>query len=254
MVKKILYVTLAAGFILSAAVVLYSALREKPAVQTESQNSMTSKEKSGNETGLLDARLNLIYVPDEETGKIALLVLEVLNPKKGEQWYITIPAGTRYLMTQQLYAKISAAYPQQPQLVTLSELRDYYGDPDYLTCGLDIIGDMAGVRIEHYTVMPEPLFSTIFSLNGEKDNAWLEFSPETLEDVSREDTVKTFITEIYGELDTSWELADRLIYLELYDRMGESDTYFILAGGNEEGGAFSVDTQKLSDLLLDVCS
>ncbi len=200
----------------------------------------------------LEAKLNVIFEFDDENKKTGHVLVEVLSPKGERLSYIAFPEDARYFMTGALYEELSSELITVPQMITFSELYEYYGKKTAFAAGAKIVAEMCGAASAYYTVADTEVFSELFDVKDGYGAASVSLKkyPSDL----RAEGVKTldFVTTMVGKVKTSWSLADRLVYLELLEGLDDSDILFFDVSGETTSGGTLIDTDKLKSIILEV--
>lgn len=116
---------------------------------------------------------NMIFVWDEDKGRITSCVLEVLDSEQNKLDYITIPTSGQVTISSEMYQKILQINKEIPQMFKLSKLCSYFeeGDDRAYGYGVLILEDYFNIDISYYTVVNAQDFDAVFdSVEVEIDN------------------------------------------------------------------------------------
>lgn len=158
---------------------------------------------------------NLIYVWDEEKGRITDCVLEVFNTEEHKMDYITIPTSGQITISSDMYKKICLVNSEIPQVFKLSKLCNYFedGDDNAYGYGVLVLEDFFNIDISYYTVVDAKVFDEAFESNEvEVDiNGNIEGEGDTYEEDKKESEEKKEDSEDEDAGDNPYEHDDRFV-------------------------------------------
>lgn len=236
------------ALLLLTVVLLFVIGAKKETASTEEVKETTSADitRAPLASEALRTKANVIYEYDSENKKILNIVIEVLNPATNRLSFFAMPGESRYFMSQSVYRELSLELVTLPQMITFSELYTYYGKKEAFAAGAKVVGDMCGVTDVYYTVMDSDKFCEIFSIEENYYGMKLSLAL-TNEDVRSGGvgSVKEYMERELRLLKTNWSLEERLVYLELYDGLSESDVLCFEVPGVRGSSGYEVDADKL---------
>lgn len=112
-------------------------------------------------------RVTLIYGHQKATGKITALILEVWDGEKGSLDYVTVPEDTLYMLSKELYQRLTVQEPELSQIVKLSHLYQYCEEEHAFEQGVQILEEMLRIDIDGYQVLKEKKLLKQFFRNEE---------------------------------------------------------------------------------------
>ncbi len=117
-----------------------------------------------------DVSKNLIYVWNEDKGRISSCLLEVFDTQNNKMTYITIPTSGQVTIPAQMYKKICMVNQEIPQVFSIAKLCQYFdeGDDTAFGYGVLILEEYFNIDISYYTVVPTDVFDEMFE-NREVD-------------------------------------------------------------------------------------
>ncbi|MBP5159803.1 MAG: hypothetical protein ILP10_05830, partial [Lachnospiraceae bacterium] len=161
--KKSMILLCVTGLLLITVVILFAlGSRGSAAKQVPGGDAQGTAPERNIDTGdALEAKLNVIYEFDKENKKIGHMIIEVLSPKGERLSFIALPKDARYFMSEALYEELSAELITVPQMITFSELYEYYGKKTAFAAGAKIVAEMCGAASAYYTVADTEVFSEL---------------------------------------------------------------------------------------------
>lgn len=203
-------------------------------------------------SGALSAKLNIIYDFDSEEGQIHHVLFEVLSPAHERLSYIVLPSGSRYFCSDTLYRELSLSLVTVPQMITFEEMYEYYGSEEAFAAGAKVAGELCGIKDSYYTVMDPELFGELFEVTETPLGASVKVAAE-VETVKRgSGSVKAYLTELCEKVNTDWSLSDRLVYLELFDKLSDKSILTFAVPGSRSGLGWEIDFSELRRLTSDI--
>ena len=112
-------------------------------------------------------QVNLIYGHQKSGGKIMALILEVRDGEKGSLDYVTVPEDTVYMLSKELYQRLTAQEPEMSQIVKLSHLYQYCEEEHAFEQGVQILEELLRIEIDGYQVLKEKKLLKQFFRNEE---------------------------------------------------------------------------------------
>lgn len=210
----------------------------------------------------------IIVSVDHETGKISRIVLEIFNTYTCNMDYITIPANTQFTLSNELYQKINALNQEVPQIVTLSDMNQYFsGENDY-QYDMFILEDLLGIDIHYYSVLDDSDYSKVFTeekrtfiyQTKEEEQRVMTagvqvFSPDfllQLEHIKDEPALVEFVKNWYKNLDTNLAEVNKLKYVADYLQVEPDYIYYHSLYGEEKNGCFFADQEVAVPMLKEL--
>ena len=144
---------------------------------------------------------NLIYVWNEDKGRISSCVLEVFDTNNKKLDYITIPTSGQITISADMYKKLYQVNQEIPQVFTLSKLCSYFdkGDDTSFGYGVLILEDYFDIDVSYYTVISEDVFEEMFESreveideNGEMEGVSYKYSSSTEEDNDEDEGIDPY--------------------------------------------------------------
>ena len=107
---------------------------------------------------------NLIFVWDEDKGKITNCLLEVFDTENSRMDYITIPTSGQVTIPRDVYKKLCQVNKEIPQVFKLSRICSFFDEGDDAAYGYAvlILEDFFNIDISYYTVVNTQEFDTMF--------------------------------------------------------------------------------------------
>ena len=185
-----------------------------------------NKNESGSKTKaediIDDAQLdaiskNLIFVWDEDKGRITGCVLEVFDTEQNKLDYITIPTSGQITISSDMYKKIVLINSEIPQVFKLSKLCSYFdeGDDRAYGYGVLILEEYFNIDISYYTVVNAEQFDEMFDSKeheidntGDIDSESYRYSKSTEEEEDEDagsnpyEHDDRFVSDSYADLTT----------------------------------------------------
>lgn len=194
---------------------------------------------------------NLIYVYNEDKGKISSCVLEVFDTKNNKMDYITIPTSGQITISGDIYKKLYQVNQEIPQVFTLSKLCSYFedGDDTVFGYGVLILEDYFNIDVSYYTVVTTEVFDEMF----ESKEVEINENGDIEGDSYQYDSADTDASEADEKDGTDpFEHDDRFVTTDNYgDATTESlDTTQTEDTGTEKKGSIST-TVKVKQLKED---
>jgi hypothetical protein len=206
-----------------------------------------------------DISKNLIFCYDEKKEKITKLILEVYHCEKKQLTYITIPMNTQVTMSDTLYKRLIVVQPSIPQIMRLSSISGYFEKDTVFDYGVLIMEDVLKQSISYYTVLPQELYSGIFSeqMEGSGEDETGKEAVEVftkdymrfLEEIRTEEELRSYIKELYHSIGTNLSLQDKLKYLDSYMNTSLSNISFERLPGKEYNSGFIPDELRIKTRL-----
>lgn len=204
---------------------------------------------------------NIIYKVDEDC--IEQAVLEIFNSNSGELDYVTIPGNTELTISNQL-SKRFRKYNilTSKKTVRINELVKYFENDSYQV-GQLLIGDTLGIELSYYTAIQTKEFVKYFVEDseimyvGKKKYEYdiQEFSETFKTKLKQFDLqLEELISDSYNELNTNFNLNNRLKYLSKYDKTDVDKIYYWHIIGEMKYGKFVIDTKTNTAMLSKIIS
>lgn len=196
---------------------------------------------------------NLIFQVEKEKKEIKHIVLEIFNTTTYNLDYITIPAQTKYTISETLYQKLCVVNPEVPQIIQLSELGKYFSEKSMYAYGSLIIGDLLSTDISYYTIFNIEDYQQIFETI--KDNKVERFREEFIRELSTlndSKLLKEYINDLYKKIDSNLSLKNKLKYLNSYLKVNVDFIYFHHIFGKDSDSNFIVDTESTTQLISEL--
>lgn len=209
---------------------------------------------------------NLIYCVDKGTGKITKMVIEIFNTTTNNLDYVTVPADTKFTISEAMYQRLCVAIPEAPQIIQFSEIDKYFSEKTVYDYGQILMEDLLGVDISYYTVLDSEVYDTIFE-EQEKTITYQPLSEEenTVESMKIQMVQETYLQK-FKEAQESGELKDfvkgwcdivdsnlteknKLKYLESYEKIDGRLIYYHGIYGGDNGSNFVVAVSESQELM-----
>ncbi|MBR6293542.1 MAG: hypothetical protein IKR54_03025 [Lachnospiraceae bacterium] len=170
----------------------------------------------------------LIYGVSPETGIINSLVLCRLDSKKGSLKLSLIDPAMSYSMSGSLYSELSTLNIRLPQDGRFGGLLGYCSGDSGLDAGRRIAEEMLAVEIDHYSSFDSRVLGEYISVSGKEGEKELtvKLSPSDAKGAKygTAGTMMGFVKEFFGKaLASDRTVDDRLVYLEVFDALGDGD-------------------------------
>ena len=168
---------------------------------------------------------NLVLGVDQDTSAIKSIVLEVFNINTKNIDLITIPETTKVTVSQELYEKLIKVNSHMPQIITLSEIGNYFEQAvayEYLTL---ILNEYLDTTISFYSAMLTQQFDEYFTAKT-TDNGAYTFCQEKLEEFkgyTTEEKVTDALMSYYEGIQSNLKLSERKTYVTYYLRANLSN-------------------------------
>lgn len=200
--------------------------------------------------------INLIYEINND--KIVKVLIEILNSETCNIDYITMPGNTELELSADIEKKLEKYnIDVEEQSIRLDELTKYY-DSNAFQFGQLIIGDVLGIDISYYTVMPKSTFVKYFVADDRTfylGNKKYEYEMQVLSE--------TFITKLkqfdlqldkliddsYGDLISSLNVNNKKKYIPIFEKADVDKVYNWHIIGEEVYGAYVID-EKLNGKMI----
>lgn len=224
---------------------------------------------------------NLIYVSDDKN-KITNVMLEICNTKTYNMDYVTIPVKTNYTIPSVMYRKLCQVNPEIPQVIRVSELKQYFTDEsDAYGYGVLIFEKMLGTDISYYTAITQETYDSHYaqqkvkvayktksSLNNTpapdgtvpssnttlKSNMKISVLSESYQrqliDLGNDQKkIAEFIKNQYERVVSNLTTYNKIGYVEAYEKMDPTKYHFWGIPGVYTDKVFTVDTKAAKKAL-----
>jgi len=186
----------------------------------------TSSPVTGPDIPAFDSEL--IYGVSPDTGTINSIILCRLDSQKGTLKLSLIDPAMSYSMSGSLYSELSTLNIRLPQNGRFGGLLGYCSGDSGLDAGRRIAEEMLAVEIAHYSSFDSKVLGEYISVSGregEKEIS-LKMSPSEAKGskYGTSGTMMGFVKELFGKaLASDRTVDDRLVYLEVFDELGDGD-------------------------------
>lgn len=213
---------------------------------------------------------NLIFSINDETGRIIHVVLEIFNTNTNQLDYVTIPATTRFAISNKLYQQLCTANSEVPQIVQLSEIYTYLKEENRYEYGCLLIQDLFDIEISYYTVFKESDYKKIFQ-TSKKKITYEKIDDQTKETIMTSDIYKiqtfqkefqqkysqftdkslleNYLEELNGMTKSNLTLKNKLKYLDSYIKVKPEQIHFYSIYGDRNTERFTVEIESSKQLI-----
>ncbi len=218
----------------------------------------------GGDAEVEDISKNLILSQNEE-GEIKHIVLGIFNTNTENLDYITIPADTRFTISNELYQKLCNAGSEAPQIICLEDADSYFKEQTLYKYMVVLIEDMLGVDIGYYTVISEDRFNQVFvesqtAFAGQEDsvtqnNTVYKISDSFLNEtrgLAEEASLKDYLKEQALEYESNLSLKGKYEYAEGYLGIREDYIYAHTLYGVQREDYFDIALEESRTLVAKV--
>lgn len=195
---------------------------------------------------------NLIYSYDKDTGKIKAMVLELFDENTKNLAYITIPANTQITISSKTYAELLEKSQKLPQLVTMSDINDYFSGDVAYEYGIIILKEELEEDIGYFTAFSSDKFDTYFKNTGSEDNPRYQPSDELLKQAGENRTKKAMdkmMDKLWDELYTDITLSQKQNYSEALTQVNPNFIRTYSAHGSATGDVYILNQKKSNNLI-----
>lgn len=199
-------------------VVGFISYRVTLAFYNESNGNSSTNHTSANSivTARTDAvALNLVFGVEEANAEIKSIVLEIFNTNTKNIDLITIPASTKVTMSQELYAELAEVNANIPQIITLSQLGQYFDQDVVYEYAILILNEFLNTDISFYSALLTKDFNSYFAQISDEYRftasavaAWKGYT-------DTEEYLDALI-KYYEVVQSNLKLADRKTYIPSY--------------------------------------
>lgn len=224
---------------------------------------------------------NLIYVSDDKN-KITNVMLEICNTKTYNMDYVTIPVKTNYTIPSVMYRKLCQVNPEIPQVIRVSELKQYFTDEsDAYGYGVLIFEKMLGTDISYYTAITQetydnhyvqqkvkvayktksslnntpgsdgsvPSSNTTLKLNMKISVLSEAYQRQLIDLGNDQKKIAEFIKNQYERVVSNLTTYNKIGYVEAYEKMDPEKYHFWGIPGVYADKVFTVDTKAAKKAL-----
>lgn len=191
---------------------------------------------------------NLIYSVDSDTKNIKAIVLELFDKETGNLDYVTFPTKTQIPLSQSKYKEYLEISNQVPQIVTLSDINEYFSGDVAYEYGILFLQEQLKVDINYFTAMDSVEFGKRFE---KKDGAYKP-SKEYLELVGQnkdESAMKDFIEKEWDYVISDITLAQKKTYVPGFLKVNQKYIYAHRAYAEEMKGKATLDPEKTKKMI-----
>lgn len=191
---------------------------------------------------------NIIYSYDQASKMIDAIVIEILNTESGNLDFVTIPADSQITVSNEIYKRMCAAGADAPQIITLSQLNEYFDDDTAYEYGILLLEDYIGIDIGYYTGMENSVFNSLFVQSeetgcfGPSDQLVAEAQAAALND-----GLEAFIKTKYASLTSNLKVKNKLKYIEAYSKVNPEFIYQNIVPGVTNGGKYIIDAEAAKE-------
>lgn len=183
-------------------------LKQTARVERSTQYEHVIDINAGNESS------NLIYCYDEKSGKIEAMVLELFDSGTKNMTYITIPVNTQITISGKKYRELLEVSGKLPQVVTMSNIRDYFSGDVAYEYGIMILQEEFKADIGYFTAMNTSEFKACFERETGKK---LIYRPtkallDKAANCKDEEAMNDFIEDKWGKLISNLTLSQKQHY------------------------------------------
>ncbi len=208
-----------------------------------------------------DVAKNLIYVWNEEKGKISYCVLEILDSGSHDLTYLTIPVNGQITLSSELFQKLYKISPEIPQMVKISQMHDYFDSDDQVYgYGVVILENYFDIDISYYTVVSKEDFAKRFetgkvkSGKGKVDGMVLK--AEYLAEMSSytdKKAMSDYLKEVCNQTKSNLSTRDKQSYAEAYTQVQPDQIRYYALPTTLEGQNRIFDLEK-ADAIFEKCN
>ncbi|MDO5520793.1 MAG: LytR C-terminal domain-containing protein [bacterium] len=161
---------------------------------------------------------NLILSVDEETAEVQSIVLEIFNTNTKNIDLVTIPATTKVEMSQELYSKLLEANEKVPQIITLSDIGQYFDQSVAYEYETLILNEFLNTNISFYSALLTNDFEQYFKKTSSGDGAYT-FKSDVVSKWKSYTEAEQYLDDLmnyYEQVQSNLKLADRKPYTSYY--------------------------------------
>ncbi len=147
--------------------------------------------------------INAIFSVNGDDGTVRHLLLEIFHSDTGKLDFVTIPVGSQYAMSKELFATLSKVNQNVPQILSWKELPQYFTQFTAYQYGCMLLEESLGVHISFYTLMSDSTFKEYFE---EKTTATSD-STSVAKSYHLKETIRNKIKGLTTSLQMEAELA-----------------------------------------------
>lgn len=210
-----------------------------------------------------DVSKHLIYCVDEKDGSIKKIILEIFNCEARKIYYITIPIKTQFTLSSSLHKELVLIKPSIPQFLKLSAITGYFPKETVYEYGVLMIEDLLDIEISYYSVVPQSLYETVFTTENINQNVNSTESSENLyprevfsdnfleylQTIKTESDLRSYIEEIYTQIESNLKLSDKLMYMDCYITTPGKNIFFEVISGKESNSSYIIDKYEVEKQL-----
>ncbi len=196
----------------------------------------------------------IIFSTDFETKAVTNIMVSVLNCMERKLDFVRISPQISYTMTENLYSKLIPDNPKLPQTVLLSELYDYYESDRAYSAGARIVSEMLGCTIDCYTAADKEIFDKHIFFREEESgiNASCMITGDDAKNAfwGTEGSAEGYIGYAVKNTLTDFSLENRMVYLDIYNDLGQEDITFWDAPVKKNNETYELDVNGTSAIMI----
>lgn len=234
----IIFLLIGVGIISYYLTILF--LKKTARIERSTQYEHVIDINAGNESS------NLIYSYDEKTKKIKAMVLELFDCGTKNLTYITIPANTQISISATTYQKLLEKSSNLPQLMTMSNLNEYFSGDVAYEYGIMILQEEYRADIGYFTALGTKEFEQYFEREDSKKEIYRP-SKELLAEATKcedEDAMDDLIEDKWDKLISNITLSQKQHYSNDLIHVKQDHIRTYRAFGSVIGEIFKLKAQK----------
>lgn len=229
-----------------------TSLYQEKAVITLGGSNQTRKEIK--EATLDQVATNVIFAVNQETAVIEHIVLEVFNSTTKNFDFVTIPVSAQLTMDQELYTELLEVNSNIPQILTLSDITQYFDQTEAYEYASIILEEVLGSKISFYTAMITSDFEEYFDVgNGKTEiTSICKVKEEVLQQMDAfqsEEEVLEALTAYYKKVQSNLSLSRRQSYIKYYLSGNYDYVYYHLVAGESQNGVYEIATEAAAEQI-----
>ncbi len=171
--------------------------------------------------------INAIFSVNGDDGTVRNLLLEIFHSDTGKLDFVTVPVGCQYAMSKELFATLSKANQNVPQILSWKDLPQYFTQFTAYQYGCMLLEESLGVHISFYTLMSDTTFKEYFeekktttsdSTSVAKGYNLKETTRNKIKGLTTSSKMETELAAYYTKIQSNLSLSKRKTYLSAYQK------------------------------------
>ncbi|MDO5291621.1 MAG: LytR C-terminal domain-containing protein [bacterium] len=159
---------------------------------------------------------NLVLSVAEETAEVQSIVLEIFNTNTKNIDLVTIPADTKVEMSQELYSKLLEANDKVPQIITLSDIGQYFEQSVAYEYETLILNEFLNTDISFYSALLTTDFEQYFKKTSSGAYTFKSDLISKWEGYTEASQYLDDLMDYYDQVQSNLKLAERKPYTSYY--------------------------------------